>query len=429
MTELTHSTSKAAEETQAALPLTADLLLDMERKQRKRFSSRGDRICIENEEVDGRVFGDVGVCVTERTQGGEGEGIEEQGLRGIERGVVLGLSAGSGAGSEEGDLGRGISLHLLCSILLTHGKIYLPLSSKSSDPYPHHPPPPRAIVIDTSGSFPISLLASILKARLIQQIRDDDLGASHSNGKKWSEEEVEKEVSRLLEMVAISRVFDIEGLWEVLGEVGAQKSNSEEMDTTGKDYKGQESNQAKEAAELEIGDSEEEEDIDVSNPKTDEGPHESITTAHPEDGEDDIGTEIIIIDNLTTLISSLFSQKEKSAGKMISLLSSIPPHSINIYLTNAKNSTYPPNKPLPNTPHPNPHPQPTNHPPQHRHIIHLSRLIHSTPHARTHALPLHESPTLIRTHLRPVRRSPRHGESRACYKGRCRDIVLWYYCR
>ena len=77
------------------------------------------------------------------------------------------------------------------------------------------------------------------------------------------ESSVDEEVQRCLEWVAISRVFDVEGLWEVLGDVGRDS----------------------------------------------EGAEGAAAGVHYEEG-----MEIIIIDNMTHLISELFARKEKSEG-------------------------------------------------------------------------------------------------------------------
>lgn len=77
------------------------------------------------------------------------------------------------------------------------------------------------------------------------------------------ESSVDEEVQRCLEMVAISRVFDVEGLWEVLGEVGRDSEEAQGL--------------------------------------------------APDDHNEE-GMEIIIIDNMTHLINELFSRKERSEG-------------------------------------------------------------------------------------------------------------------
>ena len=82
---------------------------------------------------------------------------------------------------------------------------------------------------------------------------------------------VDEEVQRYLEVVAMSRVFDVEGLWEVLGEVGRDSDWDEER----------------------------------------------LSEEQPEDG-----MEIIIIDNMTNLINELFARKERSEGT----LRPLPPH-------------------------------------------------------------------------------------------------------
>jgi len=72
---------------------------------------------------------------------------------------------------------------------------------------------------------------------------------------------VDEEVRRCLEMVAISRVFDVEGLWEVLGEVGRGSDGS---------------------------------------------------TVDDDESLREEGVEMIIIDNMTHLINELFARKERS---------------------------------------------------------------------------------------------------------------------
>ena len=75
-------------------------------------------------------------------------------------------------------------------------------------------------------------------------------------------------------MVAISRVFDVEGLWEVLGEVGRDSDR------------------------VVLGDEE-----------------------RAVEDNDEEGMEIIVIDNMTHLISELFARKERGEG-----ISSTPTH-------------------------------------------------------------------------------------------------------
>lgn len=75
--------------------------------------------------------------------------------------------------------------------------------------------------------------------------------------------EIDNDVQRCLEIVDISRVFDVEGLWEVLGEVGRDS---------------------------ETGDKDDEE----------KGYEE--------------GVEMIVIDNMTHLVNELFARKERSEG-------------------------------------------------------------------------------------------------------------------
>jgi hypothetical protein len=153
---------------------------------------------------------------------------------------------------------------------------------------------------------------------------------------------IEEEAERHLELVAINRVFDVEGLWEVLSEVGRDSNSGGSHDELGgKRDDGQVvgDGHANEGAEPglqpEIIDSEEE-DIDLSDPQRTSNQQQlpAATTLHltktksteQEDSEDE-GTEIVIIDNMTNLINELFSRKERNEGAYPPLLP-LGPHTI-----------------------------------------------------------------------------------------------------
>lgn len=100
-------------------------------------------------------------------------------------------------------------------------------------------------------------------------------------------------------MVGVSRVFDIEGLWEVIGEV--RGISRIEVEQSGEDDAVPvEQNMQKE---VEIADSD-----DEGSPLT-----PSAREVAPNEAEDE-GIEIIIVDNMTQIINELFSRKEKSEG-------------------------------------------------------------------------------------------------------------------
>jgi hypothetical protein len=124
---------------------------------------------------------------------------------------------------------------------------------------------------------------------------------------------VDEDVQRCLEMVAISRVFDIEGLWGALGEIRRHRSSdfeaehleSEIVESGGMEATEKVLNPERSA---EIVDSEEEptpEDETLPSP----GPRPTSKD------KDEDGTEIIIVDNMTHIINELFSRKEKSDCK------------------------------------------------------------------------------------------------------------------
>ncbi|KAH7418108.1 hypothetical protein BKA64DRAFT_716890 [Cadophora sp. MPI-SDFR-AT-0126] len=289
-----------------ALPILASHLLELEEQQRKRFARHGrpERLSTGCRELDEVLGGD-----------------------GTERGVVLGISA-----SVEAREGRLLSLHLLASTLLPC--LSLPSTSKS------RPAKPKATIIDTAGSFPLALLASVLKSRLlearslsaqnavqtgnhaVQEPKNTKSGAGIDGKDK---EFVDEQVQQCLEMVAISRVFDIEGLWEVIGEVDhVESSLTSELDgKNGTEKAAFNVTDELPAAEQDIGPSTPE---ILDSEEDTSPPSDSPSSTSKEEGDnasEDEGIEIIIVDNMTHIINELFARKEKSdAHTLLTLLSS-----------------------------------------------------------------------------------------------------------
>merc|ERR1711964_45202 len=167
-------------------------------------------------------------------------------------GGVLGISA-----PVEGREGRLLSLHLLASSLLPH----LVQSALG----PSNSPKIKATIIDTTGSFPLALLASVLSTRLLEarslSVQNAVKTGNHAvqePAPRRDDVDIDGQVHQCLEMVAISRD-------------GPPPSPKDRGDTT----------------------------------------------------EGDEGIEIIVVDNMTHLINELFARKEKSdAHNLLTLLSS-----------------------------------------------------------------------------------------------------------
>ncbi|OBT79975.1 hypothetical protein VF21_01660 [Pseudogymnoascus sp. 05NY08] len=274
---------------------------------------------------------------------------------GIQRGCVVGVSSGYGGsrregyarpGDAEGDTGRLITLHILAKSLLER-------------PHSH------ASIIDSTGSFPLVLLAGVVRWCVERGVGSGSGvggeggggGAGGEGGRRKGEGEggkrgVEEKVNAVLERVAVTRVFDIEGLWEVLGEVDGGA-------TRGADRR----DEAKEASMGEGGKAENR-GVDEEGGGGDEQPMEVLPTAagmreimdsEEEDDDDDLATqrppnpvpqnpqkkpslntnnhkplapgthpttEIILLDNLTTLTTTLFSHTSPPlAHRLLSQLS------------------------------------------------------------------------------------------------------------
>ena len=120
-------------------------------------------------------------------------------------------------------------------------------------------------------------------------------------------------------MVAISRVFDVEGLWEVIGEVDhAVSSSSPRVD--GEDGNGKAD--LKDADEQEVRNQVQvNKTPEILDSEEDATPPRHVPPLSPKEGdnttEDDEGVEIIIIDSMTHLINELFARKEKSDGTFL----------------------------------------------------------------------------------------------------------------
>ncbi len=188
--------------------------------------------------------------------------------------------------------------------------------------------------------------------------------------------DLEKEVQKCLEMVALSRVFDIEGLWEVLGEVGRSSPLTEEPNPPSPQEIGIENaiegpSEGDKTPENppEIIDSDQEEELSPIKERPLKPALPSKPLSPRKEAEDE-GTEIIIIDNMTHIINELFSRKEKTDGTYPLL----PSNSSPLYANN-HNSTHPPNPPLPRPTLPNPHLQHPYNPPQQHHSRKIFLLI------------------------------------------------------
>lgn len=73
----------------------------------------------------------------------------------------------------------------------------------------------RVCIIDTTGSLSVLLVQKCLQHSLQQEKLERSSGHLSSRIKS----EIDKQISEILERIEISRVFDLEGLWEVLREI------------------------------------------------------------------------------------------------------------------------------------------------------------------------------------------------------------------
>ncbi|TEY73036.1 hypothetical protein BOTCAL_0084g00150 [Botryotinia calthae] len=312
MAEIDHTAQTEASKPPAPVhPITADQLLELEERQRALFNEKDDvpaRIRTGCQEID-----DYVLCAGKDTLNG-----------GFERGIVVGLSAADG---DESTGSRMISLNLIASVLLQNIDLVNAIQKSQSESGSSIKP--KVVVVDTTGSFNLPLLVKILRSRLLKRRYEmrsrDDITKNLNDGHNTNESTeigIQKEVNALLELVAISRVFDIEGLWEILSELGRpndqpiNNGGDQEIPTitashTRKPVEGE----AEPFHKIpdEICDSEDE-DIELTPPP--------VKPTAPNPSSIETSPEILIIDSMHYLISHLFTHSEKvSAHNLLSLLS------------------------------------------------------------------------------------------------------------
>ncbi|CAG8958036.1 hypothetical protein HYFRA_00000380, partial [Hymenoscyphus fraxineus] len=269
MSHLNHSPINPTTPPEPTKPITADLLLTLELQQHQRFGGPNQ----ERQRVS------TGCEVLDTLFDG-GESVERG--RGVERGSVVGVSA-------EGREGVLLSLNLLVSLLIPHL-----LTSKTH--------PPIAQIIDTTGSFPLPLLAQVLHARISSHLSLQ----SPSESSSATEQELHTHVQRALERISISRVFDIAGLWEVLREINDPPPTppTPTPPAAGQSSPDWGSNLSSASAPV---------DDDEKENEKEDVPSKSFSTGNEGEkpGEEE-GIQILIIHTLTPLINDLLARREKS---------------------------------------------------------------------------------------------------------------------
>jgi hypothetical protein len=194
-------------------------------------------------------------------------------------------------------------------------------------------PEATASILDTTGSFPISLLAKIVRLRIIKR---------HGPGEQ---DKAVEAAEGILRRVAINRVFDVEGIMEVISDLAGDREarpvaggrstagtgrkqprdgvghGTAALPTVPKEKVVEDS----QADEDEISDMDEEveeaiilsqrEPSQTGKDKTEStAPSGSETNEKTKQSHSTGETEIIIIDNLTTAIGTLFSRTERKAA-------------------------------------------------------------------------------------------------------------------
>ena len=122
---------------------------------------------------------------------------------GIPQGCVIGISSDLSEGS-----GRILALRLLIRDLLHFKNRHK-----------------RAIIIDSTGTFPLLTLLEVIKG-CVGEISDGTTKTASGQRMPWREKVI---VERLLDRIGITRVFDLEGVWDVLGEIRTGRDGQGEI--------------------------------------------------------------------------------------------------------------------------------------------------------------------------------------------------------
>ncbi|KUJ23596.1 uncharacterized protein LY89DRAFT_186742 [Mollisia scopiformis] len=140
-------------------------------------------------------------------------------------------------------------------------------------------------------------------------------------------------------MIAISRVFNIEGLWEVLGEIGHESPPSPSPTSLPPLPDNKTDGPIQSSPDWP-------EIVDSQAPSPLSDPDPPSPTLQKEDADLDIGPEILLISTLTQIINNLFARKETPSTDAHTLLSFLSRHLVTLsrtrnILTILHNSTTP----------------------------------------------------------------------------------------
>jgi len=224
-------------------------------------------------------------------------------------------------------------MHLIASIILEdHGPKLEPTLK----------PRARAAIIDTTGSFPLPLLASIIRTRLLSYPTRKNSATPINNI------EIEKLVQDSLERVSYLRALDFVGVIEAVAEVRKgcedverrteerKRRNEEKRVNRAKEraLKVAERTKAKETRnrevrkgegekiqKLEIGDSDDDDDSDSYSDEletettfNDTGGVDNGTDEMELEKEEEGTVEMLVLDNFSNMAGALFGETERDSG-------------------------------------------------------------------------------------------------------------------
>ncbi|KAK4102235.1 hypothetical protein N658DRAFT_469797 [Parathielavia hyrcaniae] len=253
--------SQAASHCPVQQPLPASLLVDLELDRREKLLRKGNLLT------------------------GCGELDDYVLLGGLERGSVVGVSA------EEEELGLLIGFQTVAHLLATDSSA-------------------KAMVVTT---LPASMLLPRLRKALVGQL------SSRRDGLQG----LQTEVQACLERISVARVFDLEGLWEVLAELEAAVPVTDRG--TPADDQGTE-------ARIEVLDSEDEGGFSPSPPETPPPVPDAKPAATKPNPQDETKQsplpDLVLVTHTSTLLKTLFTGRDKDAAHGTTLLLSSRLHSL-----------------------------------------------------------------------------------------------------
>lgn len=174
---------------------------------------------------------------------------------------------------------------------------------------------------------PVTWVAGELRNAVTRELRrrraQEDAKEATSDPKRVSEKILKDKIRACLNRVMLSQVFDVDGLWEVLAELDEADGEGEGDLAQGDQTDNTEGETTSPVMEVQDSQDEDGSPLALPDPEPTPPPNEPDTKAHIKQQQQQQPPAIILITHFSTLLTSLFTHREKSAAhSLLQLLSS-----------------------------------------------------------------------------------------------------------